>query len=221
MMHRSRAETRVPRKSFLGRSLRSEGTPNPIGLYYQIRYKGYYGNTWSDFSVKEVNPIIFHDTLVFPASNSSTSEVAVGEYSFAGGGPVGDQKLNNINLPTEGKIDFQVQALIGKAQVFNVNGVLGDFAVYAYNFTSQVGNWSNTQTLTFGDTSTSTTTPNPISPSLTLPPNTNSTSNISFSYSISVNPESFVIIIAVLIGIIIVLAVVRLYTKQKRRTKNA
>ncbi len=134
---------------------------NYIGLYYHIRYKGYYGNTWSDYSSKEGNSIIFQDTLVFPASNSSYLEVSVYEYSVAGGGPDG-ARLYNINLPAQGKIDFQVQALIGNAQLFNANGVLGDFAVYYYNFTGQAGDWSNTQTLTIPDGSVSiSTSPNP------------------------------------------------------------
>jgi hypothetical protein len=199
----------------------TDSNGNPIGLYYHIRYKGSYGNNWSDFSVKEGNSIIFHDTLVFPASNSSTSQVNVGEYSFAGNGLIGDKGPYNINLPTDGKIDFQVQALIGTAQLFNANWVLGDFAVYYYNFTGQVGDWSNTQTLTFGNTSLYTTTPNPTFPNLTLAPTTNSTSTISFNYSFSLDPTVFVVIIAVLIGVIVALAVSLFIMKQKRRAEHA
>ena len=39
---------------------------NYIQLYYHIRYKGSYGDTWSDYSTIQGNSLVFHDTLVFP-----------------------------------------------------------------------------------------------------------------------------------------------------------
>jgi hypothetical protein len=121
---------------------------NNIRLYYHIRYKGSYGNTWSDYSRIEGNSIIFQDTLVFAASNSSYTEASVYEY-VVDGGPVGDrlQRLLEISLPVQGKIDFQVQALIGYPTLM-FTGPIGDFMQYYYNFTGKASGWSETQTLT-------------------------------------------------------------------------
>ena len=137
---------------------------NYIQLYYHIRYKGTFGDTWSDYSTVQGNSLVFHDTLVFRASNSSYSDVSVYAYSAASSGPQGDARFSIINLPSQGKIDFQVQALIGYGKVFNANGVLGYLAEYNYNFTGQAGDWSPTQTLSLPDGSVSiSTTPGPTS----------------------------------------------------------
>ena len=198
----------------------TDSNGDPTGLYYHIRYKGSYGESWSGASDKEGNSIIFRDSLVFPASNSSASIVNVGDYSYAGNGAVGDQRLIYINLPSDGKIDFQVQALIGNAQLINV-GMLGDFSIYNYNFSGQVGDWSNTHTLTIGENSADSVSPNPTFPNLTSEPLQNSTSNISLNYSFSLNPGAFVIIIAVLVGVIAVLVVSFICMKQKGAAKHA
>jgi hypothetical protein len=135
-----------------------------IQLYYHIRYKGSYGETWSDYSTAQGNSLVFQDTLVFPASTSSYSDLLIYHYSAAGGGVGGEARFSNINIPTTGKIDFQVQSLIGYGNIFNSNGIIGDFAVYYYNFTGQAGDWSPTQTLGMPEGSVSTSTnPSPTS----------------------------------------------------------
>jgi hypothetical protein len=147
---------------------------NYIQLYYHIRYKGSYGDTWSDYSTIQGNSLAFHYTLVFHASNSSNSDVSVYAYSAASSGPQGDARFSIINLPSQGKIDFQVQTLIGYGKIFNANGVLGYLAEYNYNFTGQAGDWSPTQTLSLPDGSVSiSTTPGPTSIQAPnpLPPN--------------------------------------------------
>ena len=43
-----------------------DSSGNQIQLYYHIRYKGHYGNTWSDSnSHQEGNSTIIQDTLIF------------------------------------------------------------------------------------------------------------------------------------------------------------
>jgi hypothetical protein len=196
-----------------------DSSGNTIMLYYHIRYKGNYGNTCSDISVKEGNSIIFHDTLIFPASNSSTSEVKVGEYSYGGSGPIGNQRLYNINLPTEGKIDFQVQALIGKAQLFNSNGVLGYFALYSYNFTGQVGDWSSSQTLAFEETSVSPETPNPTVPNTSyFPTIAPSNSNRSIQITIQISTANVILLVGIVLVVILAVVIVVFFSVRPRKT---
>jgi hypothetical protein len=84
---------------------------NQVSLYYHIRYKGHYENSWSDNSHEMDGRTIFSDTLVFPASNTTYTEISI-VYLIDG---VSDwSPLNYVPLPNEGLIDFQVQAALGQ-----------------------------------------------------------------------------------------------------------
>jgi hypothetical protein len=43
---------------------------NQANLYYHIKYKGHYENSWSDNSHESDGRTFFSDTLVFPASDT-------------------------------------------------------------------------------------------------------------------------------------------------------
>jgi hypothetical protein len=190
----------------------------PISLYYHIRYKGHYENSWSGNSQEIDGHTTIYDTLVFPASNTVYTEIALEEYLVDGG--TAYEPLNFIPLPDNGIVDFQVQAIVGAAGLETLKTIYSDVGPF-YSVTGQIGDWSPTRTITIGENPASSTTPNPTIPNLTFGPATNSTSTISFNYSISLSPPALVLIIAVLSGVIVALALVLLYMKLKGRTKYA
>ena len=72
-------------------------------------------------------------------------------------------------IPTDGKMDFQVEALEGYTRETSYDAHI--FYVYAqFTFHGQESGWSNTQTLTFGNNTAIASSPNPMTnPSLSTP----------------------------------------------------
>ncbi len=97
-----------------------------ILLYYNISYKGNFGDDWNYFSYDST-------TKYFLKQSNSTYTT-----------------ISFTQIPTEGEIDFRVQALIG--YYTEIEHPFMD--VYLYNFTGQISDWSNTQTVTITSTST-------------------------------------------------------------------
>ena len=122
---------------------------NNISLSYNFRFKGHFGNEWSYYPFSESGlstgrySAMFYYFADFPNFKASTSDYS--DFSTA---------LTHLfaQSPSAGsQIDVQVQAQIGHIDS------LGDGF---YSFTGQSSGWSNTQTITIGETSTSTS-PNP------------------------------------------------------------
>ena len=119
-----------------------------IGLYYNFRYKGNYTNDWTYYpedsngqSVLHYNGGLGNDEEMYPpiysASNSDYKVIPLGLSLL--GPPVGSQAI-----PNEANVDFQVQAMIGYFAINNYGYVI---------LTGKLSDWSNTQTVTIGETS--------------------------------------------------------------------
>jgi hypothetical protein len=152
----------------------TDSSGNYIGLYYNFRFKGHYGDEWTyyPFNPDGLTPHSYGgysgmgDFIYYSASNSDDTVISINldtltEY------PTGTQPIPDGSL-----VDFQVQSQIGHIENIPSGLLAGDF----YNFTGQSSNWSNTQTLTINYDSNSTT--SATSPSTTLSPSPTSTPSI-------------------------------------------
>ncbi len=172
-----------------------------VHLYYNVRYKGSYGNEndWKALYVGMQNWPTQTDgeyTILTPQTNPST----------------------NLYFPSPSSVDFQVRALIGNVNL--INGRLWGANDY-YVFDGIEGEWSNTQTLNLDNKST-TTAPQPQlmpAPTATVKPNQNpqATPTQPASEAGVVGVEFLVAALAVAVGVIAVLAgtIVVLWRKRK------
>jgi hypothetical protein len=116
---------------------------NNIGAsYYNFRYKGHYENEWRyyPFDPNSSLPYMFPDAYSVPyqASTSSYTVAALPSYFFK-------------DIRVGGEVDVQVQALFGdfKAEPFGHIGLPAP--TYDFYFEGTTSDWSNTQTLSIGD----------------------------------------------------------------------
>jgi hypothetical protein len=128
---------------------------NPTNnLYYDVQVKGHYSSQWVS---------LFDLSEYLPRQDSSSQQtiLRIGQLSEDGLSLVGSHK--SITIPSGGKEDIRVQALVGSIG----RNASAPFA--AYTFYGTESDWSNTQTITAPGTSTSTSpTPNP-TPTPTVP----------------------------------------------------
>lgn len=123
-----------------------------INMYYNVRVKGHFAQEWE---WKELY--------------SPYEAVRNGELGAHKQGPVQSSSEYTViscsaDYPSDGKVDFQVQALAGYyTEWWPFTGVSG----MAWRFTGEISDWSNTQTISMSDGAVSvSTSPNPtISPS--------------------------------------------------------
>jgi hypothetical protein len=134
---------------------------NYIGLYYNFRAKGHYGDNWRLYPFSNEPSNLYPSTNAqsvwrysdtfssyspeFPASNSEYTEVAIRPISF---------DLYGAAIGRE--CDFQVQAMIGHIDPITTGPIAGDGY---YSFTGQFSDWSNTQTIYLMTTQPSPTVP--------------------------------------------------------------
>lgn len=193
-----------------------DSTGSPVNLYYHIRYKGHYDTSWHSNSRESDGETIFYDTLVFPASNATYTEISVVCYLVDGASNYAP--LNYVLLPDEGSIDFQVQAIIGMASEINIKTTYYELAPF-YGVRGQIGDWSSTQTITIGEISN---TPNP--PPTTTSPNptletTNSPTETPQSKSTEgefYGPVIVTIVASVAINALLVVIVALLLKKRRK-----
>jgi hypothetical protein len=116
-----------------------------ISLFYSVRYKGHYAENWT---------YLFNPEGGFaPQSNSGYTVISCSLGSFNGLSSSG------------GKVDFQVQAMIGYT-----TSSLPPYNPFTYQFIGKTSDWSSTQAVTIPASSTSASTspsPTPTSPSPT------------------------------------------------------
>jgi hypothetical protein len=120
----------------------------PIKLYYQIRVKSHYDNSWYYFPDNNAGTDMY-----FPSDNT---DYTIREFDYTGHSL--EYKYGSfIDYPNDGKVDFQVEAFIGYFNVTNINP--SDLMIrpddLIYNYTGQTSNWSNSQTITIPASSTS------------------------------------------------------------------
>lgn len=116
----------------------SDANGNNTSLYYNVRFKGHYSADWNYYSINRTASYI----------EASTTDYTTIAFTL-GSSPLGD-------VPAGGRVDFQLQALIGYD-----NKVSGNL----YDFAGESSSWSNTQTVTVPET-TSSTSPTPTAPPL-------------------------------------------------------
>jgi hypothetical protein len=126
---------------------------NPSGAtYYNFRWKGHYDTTWqySPFNPDSEMPYFVADgySVPFQASTSTYSKFWL---SFL------PQQIS-----ADGSIDVQVQGLYGsfRTEPYVHAGWVGA-PTYDFYFEGQAGDWSSTQTITYGE---ATTAPSPTVP---------------------------------------------------------
>jgi hypothetical protein len=187
---------------------------NNINLLYNVRYKGSFGQEWSSMFGERsewansgtIDP---YGTYGYPTQDSSSQYTTI---SFS-------LYWNMV----EGQLDIQVEALVGYTNR-TVDPAREHilWSVYLYNFSGEESGWSNTQTVTIGETSIS---PNPTTPTTSTPtnnltstlapiaPDTNSDS----TNLITLPLEVFVIIVAVVVLLAVALSVL-LFVKHRKTT---
>ena len=194
---------------------------NNLGAsYYNFRYKGAYGSSWTyyPFNPDDINGYSLHNTPAeAPPYPASTSDYTIAKLYLP------------TSVPNGVLVDVQVQGLFGDFRKVHEGSIgammLGYNTTYNYYFTGQAGDWSNTQTVTIGETSTSTspaptalTTSTPITsqtPTVTpIAPDTNGDS----TNLITLPLEIFVIIVAVVVLLAVALSV-SLF-RRHRKTVN-
>ncbi len=114
-----------------------------ISLYYDVRFKGHYADEWTD---------VYNSGPFNPYLKTTNSDSTI--LTFKIGDPNGLTYLGTTpfyGIPSNGQVDFQVQAMIGYTYAYQ------SIQAYApYTFSGEVSSWSNTQTITAGNYSIST-----------------------------------------------------------------
>ena len=128
-----------------------------ISLYYNFRFKGHFGSEWSNYPFSDNGQGTHRYSAMFyvlsdqspklAASNSEYTDIRLGLPFLFG----------VQNPPVSSQVDFQVQALVGQI-TYEGDGY--------YSYMGQRSDWSNTQTITIGDTAPSQ--PSPTVPELSL-----------------------------------------------------
>jgi hypothetical protein len=122
------------------------------GLYYNVRYKGQYTNSWTE---------LYHAGTYISQQSGQYSTVP---FHLSGSYPssiIG--ALFELSIPAGATVDFQVQALAGTTTRGSTQFGSGD------KFTGQTSDWSSTRSMTIPTTTIS---PNPTlmpTPSPTVP----------------------------------------------------
>ncbi|MGD6852015.1 MAG: hypothetical protein ACQCN6_08155 [Candidatus Bathyarchaeia archaeon] len=133
-----------------------------IGLYYNFRFKGPYGDVWSYYpftpggrSAIPYNGYPWGTGDLSPRISTSDSTYTVTSVDLGILLSIASGYSGSVTFPTEGQIEFQAQNLIGHIESECSGLLAGSF----YDFTGQSSNWSSTQTVTFGENSGTSTSP--------------------------------------------------------------
>ncbi len=126
-----------------------------VYLHYEIHWKGHFEKDWH----QKYYPYDEYAMLTVEDAQLKT-EYSVfsykGDYSSAGWNGFGP------TLPPDSQIDFQVKAFIGYISYNSESSPSG------WTFIGETSDWSDTQTITIGETSSASPTPNP-TPTPTVP----------------------------------------------------
>jgi len=116
-------EIKITNQPFTPYQIQDKGAIWTIQLFYNIHIKGHFSQDWGYFKLNNGSG----DGNLVQDNNAQFTVVPVDEY-----------------LPTEGQIDFQVQALTGYQHGFDpVPGAPGELWI----ITGSASDWSNTQTI--------------------------------------------------------------------------
>lgn len=117
-------QIRIKNQPFTPYQMEIDGVNWTINLFYNIRLKGHFSEEWRYYR--------YHNG----STDGNLRQSYDSEYTII---PIDDY------LPTEGQVDFQIEALIGYEHgVITAGGVPGTPRI----ITGETSGWSNTQTLT-------------------------------------------------------------------------
>ncbi len=135
-----------------------DASGNYTSLYYNVRFKGHYEDKWSYFPYDPADGYAtgsYSDT--YNASDSDYTIILVRMKVVTTG------RMRLTGIPAGGQVDFQMQALIGHLDKIYTGSTgfawFGDEMDHYYVFTGETSDWSDTQTLTIGESQTSTPSP--------------------------------------------------------------
>ena len=131
-----------------------------ICLFYNVSFKGHYAGVWS-----------YYPSGIYGRDSDSVVSIVQS---------ASDYTVIPFAAPTEGQMDFRVQAQIGYYNVSQLFVPVPGAPFYVYKFIGEVSGWSSTQTITIPETSTTTS------------PSTNPTLTSNPTLSPSPNPSSSV-----------------------------
>lgn len=115
---------------------------NSIGLYYCIRMKGHFGDSWTypNFGYYYVEG---DEEANYVGANTG-SDYTIITYGLIGNN--GTKDYLNLDISARGQADFQVRAFIGYYTRTTTMTYLGES--HRDVFTGETSDWSNTQTIT-------------------------------------------------------------------------
>ena len=132
----------------------NDGEGHVLYLFYTIESKGNFEGVWDEY------PALFYGEHkeYLPASNSDVTVVNV-----MYGRDIWSGRFNLGEIPTDGQVDFRVQAFIGynttlQAYHYDLMGTIRD-TYYYQNYTGQASDWSNIQTIAIPESQTPTSSP--------------------------------------------------------------
>jgi hypothetical protein len=133
---------------------------NSGASYYNFRYKGHYEDDWSYYPFNPIYGLDYFlpDAHGVPFHASTSSHTVLSLYFLP-------------DIPVNGKLDIQVQALFGDFRAVpyvHLGGVPGG-PTYDFYWEGEASNWSNTQTITI-DKNTPAATPDTSLPPQSLSP---------------------------------------------------
>jgi hypothetical protein len=126
---------------------------NYVDLYYDIRWKGHFGDNWWDYNSTFkllLNSFSGFDNSGFPLPNSEFKII-----SFPMGEDVNGHMLVLGNISAGGKVDFQVKAFLGYYTQAMYPSVPGFRDASYYVFHGESSSWSNIQTITVPESTNS------------------------------------------------------------------
>jgi hypothetical protein len=103
-----------------------------INVYYNVQYKGQYGEDWYT---------LYGDNVHFKIQDYN-SQYTIINYTYA---------INRHELPQSGKMDFRVQASIGYESASRNPSTGWMDPYYWYNIVGKESNWSDIQTISIPD----------------------------------------------------------------------
>jgi hypothetical protein len=103
-----------------------------INLYYNVQVKGYFGGVWST---------LYGDNAHYRIQDYN-SQYTIINYTYA---------INLRDIPTSGKMDFQVQAAIGYESASRNPSTGWMDPYYWYSIVGKESDWSNIQTISIPD----------------------------------------------------------------------
>ncbi|XHH07860.1 MAG: hypothetical protein ACFCUE_09805 [Candidatus Bathyarchaeia archaeon] len=167
---------------------------------YNVRVKGYYGEAWTE---------LYSVSNGYATQNSTLNQTVL---SYQVGENGGYLLAGNHEVPVYGKVDFQVQAMIGTVDRAN------EPPNYPWTFYGEVSDWSSTQTFTFSNP-TNSLNPTPTASSDVTPQNTEEP-YFKEGALLSLNQTQFVQIILVSAIIVLVIEVPFLLRKEEKNNSS-